>query len=223
MAEELDGTATPLYKTASDMGMKEETHSMERHSIDKLRKFLPDSIEKSNIFIDLGCGIRKRPGYIGVDTVKLDGVDIVCDLEEGLPFDDSTIDSIYSNFFFEHISNTIFLFQEIYRICKNGAIVEFRVPYYQSVTQYKDPTHKAIIMPEMIRYFTLDKWYGSDYKINTNFKLLKVTYEYLSPFHVFTSKRFFFLWPITYPLLLFARRFLWNVVHSITIKLQVMK
>ncbi len=196
---------------------------MEWYSIDKLRILLSDSVEKNKIFIDLGCGTRKRLGYIGVDTVKLDGVDIVCNLEEGLPFEDNVIDGIYSNFFFEHISNTILLFQEIYRICKSGAIVEFRVPYYQSITQYKDPTHKAIITPEMIRYFTDDKWYGSDYGINTNFKLLEVKYDYLPPFNIFASKKLFFLWPITYPILIFARRFLWNVVHSISIKLQVVK
>lgn len=196
---------------------------MTRYSADDLRGLLPEGVSKDNIYIDIGCGTRKRQGYIGIDSVKIDGVDIVCNLEEGFPLEDNTVDGIWSNFLFEHISNTIFLFQEIYRICKNGAIVEFRVPYYQSVTQYKDPTHKAIIMPEMMRYFTSDKWYGSDYGIRTNFKLLEVKYDYMSPFHGFISKKLFFLWPITYPLLIFARRFLWNVVHSITIKVQVIK
>jgi len=186
-----------------------------------LINFLPK--REGQIFIDLGCGARKHPGYIGVDTAKLEGVDIVCNVEEGLPFEDNSIDGIYSNFFFEHVSNTIFLFQEIYRVCKKDAIVEFSVPYYQSVTQYKDPTHKAIIMPEMMRYFSDAKWYGSEYGINTNFKIINVKYNYLPPFNKFMSRKIFFLWPITYPVLRFARRFLWNVVHSITIKIQVIK
>lgn len=182
------------------------------YSSNDLREFLPQ--REVPIFIDLGCGARKREGHIGVDTAQLEGVDIVCNLEEGIPFEDNTIDGIYSNFFFEHVSNVIFLFQEIYRICKKDAIIEFRVPYYQSVTQYKDPTHRAIIMPEMMRYFSDDKWYGSDYGINTNFKLIEVKYDYLPPLNKFMSKKFFFLWPITYPVLRLARRFLWNVVHS---------
>lgn len=196
---------------------------MRRYSSEHLRNFLTDKTDKSKILIDLGCGTRKRQGHIGVDNTKLEDVDITFNIEEGIPFEDNIIDGIYSNFFFEHITNTIFLFQEIYRVCKNGAIVEFCVPYYQSVTQYKDPTHKSVIMPEMIRYFTDDKWYGSDYKINTNFELLEVKYDYLPPFNIFASKKLFFLWPVTYPLLLFFRRFFWNVVHSITIKLQVVK
>jgi SAM-dependent methyltransferase len=193
---------------------------MKRYSEDELRSIIAG---RDDILVDLGCGTRKRAGYIGVDTVKLDGVDIVCNVEDGLPFGDNTIDGIWSNFLFEHITNTIFLFQEIYRVCKNRAIVEFSVPYYQSMTQYKDPTHKAFIMPETIQYFTDNKWYGSDYGINTNFKLLDVRYSYLPPFDKLASKKLLFLAPVTYPILIFARRFLWNVVHSITMKIQVVK
>jgi len=175
------------------------------------------------IQIDLGCGNRKLDGYIGVDTFKSKKTDLISNIENGLPFKNNSIDKIYSSFLFEHISNPIKLFQEIYRVCKNNTIVKFRVPYYQSVTQYKDPTHKTPIMPEMIRYFTEDKWYGSDYNINTNFETLKIKYQYFRPFNWMTDKRICFLWPITYPIVLFARRFLWNVVHSITITLKVIK
>lgn len=175
------------------------------------------------LFLDLGCGNRKRSGYLGIDTVALEGVDMVCDLKDGLPQADDSVDGIYSSFFLEHLSDTVGIFQEMYRVCKDGALVEFRVPYYQSVTQYKDPTHRAAVMPEMMRYFSDEMWYGSDYGIGTNFRLIKTEFHYLSPFHLFASKKLFFLWPLTYPVLLFARRFLWNVVHSVTITLKVVK
>ena len=175
------------------------------------------------IYLDLGCGARKRPGYVGIDTIDLEGVDIVCDLKDGLPVSDNTVDGIYSSFFLEHLPDTIGVFKEMYRICKNGAVVEFRVPYYQSVTQYKDPTHSAVLPPEMMRYFSDEMWYGSDYGIGTNFKLVRTEFHYLSPFHLLASPKLFFLWPLTYPVLLFARRFFWNVVHSVTISLRVEK
>jgi len=194
---------------------------MKRYSREEL---LPLSKEFSGqIFIDLGCGERKKQGYIGVDIFNAGGVDVLFDLSHGLPFEDNIIDGVYSNFFFEHVPNTIYLFQEVYRVCKHGATVEFCVPHYQSFTQYKDPTHKAIIPLEMVRYFSDEKWYGSDYGINTNFKVINVQYAYLPPFRTLTSKWLFPLWPITYPIVLFARRFLWNVVHSMTIKLKVIK
>lgn len=175
------------------------------------------------VAIDLGCGIRKKIGFIGVDVTKLDGVDIVCDLNEGLPFEDNTIDEVYSNFLFEHIENSILLFKELYRVCKNGSVIKFSVPHYQSETQYKDPTHKSIITPQMMRYFSDDKWYGSDYGFGINFKLVTIEYNYLPPYHKFVSKKIFFLWPITKPILSFFRRSLWNVVHSIWITLEVLK
>ena len=175
------------------------------------------------LLLDLGCGLRKKEGHIGIDTLHDKNVDICYDVSQGIPCEDNSVDGIYSNFLFEHIGNTIFLFQEIYRVCRKDAIVEFRVPYYQSVTQFKDPTHKAIIPPEMLRYFSNDRWYGSDYRINTNFKLVKVSYCYLLPFSIIASPWMCLFWPVTYPILLFCRRFFWNVVHSITIKLLVLK
>ena len=117
----------------------------------------------------------------------------------------------------------MFLFKEIYRICRGGAIIEFKVPYYQSCTQFKDPTHRAIILPETMRYFGPEKWYGSDYGINTNFKMLKVEYIYFYPFGKLSSRKLYFLRFVTEPLLRFARRHLWNVVHSIVITLETIK
>ena len=37
--------------------------------------------------IDLGCGYRIQPGYIGLDNKQLPGVEIVCDLNEVLPLE----------------------------------------------------------------------------------------------------------------------------------------
>lgn len=177
----------------------------------------------SQILLDLGCGKRKKPGFIGVDVSKVEGVDIVANLEGGLPFEDNSIDGIYSNFMFEHVADSVKLFKELYRICKPNAIIEFSVPYFQSISQFKDPTHKSFITPDTLPYFSNKNWYGADYNINTNFEVQSLIYKYYPPFNFMVHKYFFFLWPITYPIVLFARRFLWNVVHSIIFKIKVLK
>ena len=41
--------------------------------------------------LDIGCGAHKQPGTIGVDQRRVPGVDVVCDFERGLPFEDSSI------------------------------------------------------------------------------------------------------------------------------------
>ena len=35
--------------------------------------------------IDLGCGYRKAEGYLGIDRFHLPEVDIVADLDNGIP------------------------------------------------------------------------------------------------------------------------------------------
>lgn len=196
---------------------------MEQKKFSRLDLLTMAPANMKEVRLDLGCGLRKKEGYIGIDITQLPGVDIVYNIENGLPFEDNSVDGIYSNFLFEHLPNTIFLFKELYRVCKNGSIIEFLVPYYQSNTQYKDPTHKSIILPETLRYFSDDKWYGSDYNIDVNFKVIELIYNYLPPFDKWSRRRFFFLRPILYPLRSFAKRYLWNVVHSIKFSIEVIK
>lgn len=188
---------------------------MEKYSRETLKQEF--DVTNDKICIDLGCGTRKQEGYIGVDLNPIDGVDIVCDIEKGLPFEDNTVDRIYANFLFEHINNFISFMQELYRVCRGGAIVKASFPYWASMTQWKDPTHKQVITIETFMYFSDDKWYGSDYGINTNFKVKGVKYNYFSPF--LAKRRYFIL----FPLRKFLRRHLINIVHSVWIELEVVK
>jgi len=191
---------------------------MKQYNREMLKQELKLSDDK--IRINLGCGSRKQKGYIGIDSQQLDGVDIVCDVENKLPFADNTADKVYANFLIEHIGDLVFFMQELYRVCCNGAIVRVRFPYWSSVTHWKDPTHKHVITVETFRYFSRDKWYGSDYRINTNFTVKSCKYVYLPPFG---GKRWLFLFPFTFPLRRFLRRHLINVVHSVWVELQVIK
>lgn len=180
----------------------------------ELRALLPEGAER--VAVDLGCGSRKRAGCIGVDKTRMAGVDIVCDIEEGFPFADDTLDAVYANFLFEHLADIVHLFDELHRTCRDGALVEFTVPHPQSYTQYKDPTHRSVITVETLRYFTRENWYGADYGIRSDFKLVSVRYHYLPPF----AGRWSFLFK---PLLKWMRRYLWNIVHSVTFTVQAVK
>lgn len=48
------------------------------------------------ICLDIGCGNRKRGNYIGIDKCLLDGVNIGCNVEKGMPIKDNTVDRVYS-------------------------------------------------------------------------------------------------------------------------------
>lgn len=168
-------------------------------------------LKKEKVVIDLGCGARRKQDAIGIDKYHCSGVDIVCDIENGIPIEDNSVDKIYATYFLEHVDNLIFTFQEMYRVLVNGGIVELLVPYYTSINAFKDPTHKNFFTEETFRYFSKDKWYGSDYKIGTNFEIVKIKYHY--------SKVALLL----YPLRRYLRRHFLNMVGAMTVTLKVAK
>ena len=44
--------------------------------------------------LDIACGTDKKPGFKGVDLVKLPGVDYVMDVNKKLKFKDNSVDEI---------------------------------------------------------------------------------------------------------------------------------
>ncbi|MEM2954453.1 MAG: class I SAM-dependent methyltransferase [Candidatus Nanoarchaeia archaeon] len=75
--------------------------------------------------LDIGCGLRKykpkqkNARVIGLDIVKLPGVDVVHDLEKSpLPFKDNEFDTVIANHVLEHVKNLISVIHEIWRITK---------------------------------------------------------------------------------------------------------
>ena len=134
------------------------------------------------IFLDVGCGKRKQSNALGLDIAKLDGVNIVCNLEDGLPFKDNSIDRIYTSHFLEHIKNLVLMMEEIYRVCKPGAIVEIIVPYWKTSLAFQDPTHKCFFTEETFNYFTKDPKRKcprySDYGFKCDFNIKKNELSY---------------------------------------------
>ena len=151
---------------------------MERERRMYTREELKAMSRKDNVAIDLGCGSRKKSGLIGIDRHTAEGVDIVSDLENGIPLENDSVDKIYATYFLEHAGNLIFVFQEMYRVLVDGGVVELLVPYYNSINAFKDPTHRNFFTEDTFRYFSRDKWYGSDYGINTDFSVVDIKYHY---------------------------------------------
>jgi SAM-dependent methyltransferase len=104
--------------------------------------------------IDIGCGTRKVEGTLGVDNVAVPGVDIVADLDQGLPFKDNSVDAVYAYHILEHLNDFLGTMNEIYRVCKPGALVFVKVPHAASTfVTWKDPTHKRGLFIATFAYF----------------------------------------------------------------------
>ena len=131
--------------------------------------------------LDLGCGKNKKEGFIGVDTLAFDGVDIVCNLAELVwnvkpeynpkvkefplfeadgvyRFKHDSVDEVYSSHFLEHLTGRerVNFYNELYRILKPGAKATIIVPHWGSGRAYGDPTHQWLPVVEE-SFFYLDK------------------------------------------------------------------
>lgn len=110
--------------------------------------------ENKPIKLNLACGQTKIDGFIGIDIERLDGVDIVWDLEEyPWPFQDNSVDEIFSSHFIEHAEDLISFMDEIYRILKPQSKATIIAPYYSSIRAWQDPTHKRAISEFTFLYF----------------------------------------------------------------------
>lgn len=106
------------------------------------------------IVLDLGCGRTKRPGSIGIDAAELPGVDIVANLEDGLPFlPDRSVDAIHSDHFLEHVSRFELVMAEIVRVLKPGAKAYVTVPHFSNPYFYSDYTHQRFFGLYTFYYF----------------------------------------------------------------------
>ena len=114
---------------------------------------------QSKIELELGSGGKKREGRICIDHLELPHVDIVTDLEKGLPFfPDNSVDAIYSKSFLEHIDNLDLLLKDIWRVLKPGGKKHLFVPHFSNPYFYSDYTHKRFFGLYSFEYFSKAKY-----------------------------------------------------------------
>ena len=116
------------------------------------------------INLHLGCGNKPLANFINIDFYNKKCADEILDLNDKLPYQDDTIDLIYSDNVFEHIFNLLRLIQECYRILKPGAALIIKVPYFKSKHAFVDPTHLNFFTIESMDYFVKNKHFNDEYK-----------------------------------------------------------
>jgi SAM-dependent methyltransferase len=105
--------------------------------------------------LDLGCGLKKMPGAIGVDIWRGSSADVIADLDSPhLPFRDDVFEKVEFNHVIEHIWDTVHLMDEIWRVTAHGAIVEGATPHFSSSGSYADPTHCHHFACRTFAYFS---------------------------------------------------------------------
>ena len=81
--------------------------------------------------LNLGCGEKKRAGYINVDICGCP--DVKCDLSKfPWPFADESADEVFSEHWLEHVVDYERTILEIHRILKPNGTIHAVVPYFKS-------------------------------------------------------------------------------------------
>jgi hypothetical protein len=109
------------------------------------------------VWIDLGCGDGKQRGFVGIDRFALPGVDIVCDLERGIPLAADSVDYLLASHSLEHLRDLPAAAAEIYRVCKDRAHVTIIAPYDATRLNAANPYHAQGWNEHTARFFTKDE------------------------------------------------------------------
>jgi SAM-dependent methyltransferase len=92
--------------------------------------------------LNLGCGDLPRDGFWNVDIAERPGVDHAFDLTRfPWPLPDNHFEEVQAIDVLEHLPDTIRTVEEIWRVCRDGAEVHIRVPYWNSRWAWMDPQH----------------------------------------------------------------------------------
>lgn len=117
--------------------------------------------------LNLGCGKNILEGWVNVDKHGIEGVNLAVDLDEGtdtyFPYEDGTVSEFLMSHVLEHITHTLDLMQELYRIAEPDAEMLIRVPYGASNDAHEDPTHVRQYFTGSFAYFSQPIYWRADY------------------------------------------------------------
>ena len=134
------------------------------------------SVANSTI-LDLGCGLNKQPGALGVDLAG-DQADQHFDLERfPWPLPESHYTVVYAIQVLEHLGDAVKTMEEIWRVCQHGALVVTSVPDGCCPGFAQDPTHKRPWNLGTFLYFCPSqwpkRWQPQAWQPNASFRILR--------------------------------------------------
>lgn len=133
--------------------------------------------------LDLGSYQARRPGYLGVDKRRGDGVDVVAELPKRLPFGDSSIGVIRAMDFLEHVQDKVALINELYRVLAPNGLLLSMTPSTDGRGAYQDPTHTAYHNENSFWYYTDQAYQRYVPEIEARFQASRLVTSYPSEWH----------------------------------------
>lgn len=104
--------------------------------------------------LDVGCGINKFPGSIGIDRNLETRADVIADLDQfPFPFRDSSFREVRAIHVIEHVSDVIRAMEEVHRLLAPDGRAVIVTPHYTDFSSFCDPTHRWHLNSFSLRYF----------------------------------------------------------------------
>lgn len=125
--------------------------------------------------VDLGCGAGKPEGYIGIDLVKQEGVDVVWDLNHGIPLPSDFADEVRANHVLEHLEHAkqAEIVTEVWRVLRDGGVFKFEVPSTDGRNAFL-PGHTSFWNELSFEAFIQDAHLREVFEIEAQFKVVSL-------------------------------------------------
>lgn len=111
----------------------------------------------SPLMLHIGSGRTRIEGFVNID--QLLGSDLCLDVNSHkLPFDDNSVDCVFSYHAMEHFDNYLFVLGEIWRVLRHGGRLLIEVPYV-TLSEYNlvNPYHKQHFNEYSFDFFEIGK------------------------------------------------------------------
>nr|ADD96420.1 methyltransferase type 11 [uncultured organism MedDCM-OCT-S09-C426] len=104
--------------------------------------------------VQLCCGKEKIDGYIGVDLVRKNGVDIIRDLNKEWPFESESVGLFLAKNALEYLNDPLHSMKEIHRCLKPDGYALIQVPSSNGKAAFENPLHKSYWNINSFSYYT---------------------------------------------------------------------
>lgn len=105
--------------------------------------------------LQLGSGLKRDPDATNVDIVASTNPDLCHDLNVvPWPLPSNTFTECTGHDVIEHLDDVVKTMEEVYRVCRPGAVVRITVPHFSCANAFRDPTHRHYFSRFSLEYFT---------------------------------------------------------------------
>lgn len=110
--------------------------------------------------LNLGAGKVRMDGYLSVDSIPFEGLDVVADLRVRWPWEDSSVSDIHMSHVLEHFTGPqrVHIFNEMFRVLAPGGKSLIVTPHWSSQRAYGDFTHEWPPVSEFLYYYLSKLW-----------------------------------------------------------------